>query len=261
MLVLEIGTGGGMLALMAARAGAEHVVTCEMDPVLAEVAREMIAANGFGDRVTVVPRAVARADRGGATWSGAPIFWFCDIFGNSLLDFFPLTALTDARRRLVTEDAAVMPSRVRGVRLALANWNDWRRMSHAGMAGGFDLGPFRDFVSPWQTIAVDDPGLRLLSAAQDAFRFDFAAAAQAATGETALFCEAHEAGEEVNGIARWIRLELDDDTFLEARPNANAKFFSALTFTPLPAPLAVKAGEVVRVHASYQGNVVHSWIA
>src|SRR4051794_6332698 len=41
--VLEIGTGTGILAMMAARAGAAHVFTCEMEPAVALAARDVIA--------------------------------------------------------------------------------------------------------------------------------------------------------------------------------------------------------------------------
>jgi len=50
--VLEIGTGTGLLAMMAARAGAAKVITCEADPAIATAARENVAINGFADRVT-----------------------------------------------------------------------------------------------------------------------------------------------------------------------------------------------------------------
>ncbi len=52
--VLEIGTGAGLLALLAARAGAGHVWTCEMSPDLAAIARGVVADNGYADRVTVL---------------------------------------------------------------------------------------------------------------------------------------------------------------------------------------------------------------
>ena len=52
--VLEIGTGAGLLALMAARAGAANVTTCETIPPIAERAREIVGRNGFVmDRITV----------------------------------------------------------------------------------------------------------------------------------------------------------------------------------------------------------------
>jgi predicted RNA methylase len=55
-LVVDIGTGSGILALMAAKAGAQHVFAIEGDPSLERAARKVVAANGRADAVTVVGR-------------------------------------------------------------------------------------------------------------------------------------------------------------------------------------------------------------
>jgi len=52
--VLDIGTGAGLLALMAARAGAAKVTACEAVPLIAERAREIVITNGMADRINVV---------------------------------------------------------------------------------------------------------------------------------------------------------------------------------------------------------------
>lgn len=52
--VLDIGTGSGILALLAARAGAGKVTALEFDPYIADVARNNIASNGFSHAVTVL---------------------------------------------------------------------------------------------------------------------------------------------------------------------------------------------------------------
>ena len=52
--VLDIGSGSGLLAMMAARAGAQQVVSLEMVPQLAAAARHIVDANGYGDAVSVV---------------------------------------------------------------------------------------------------------------------------------------------------------------------------------------------------------------
>lgn len=39
--VLDIGTGTGILAVMAARAGASHVYACEVNGVLCDIARDV----------------------------------------------------------------------------------------------------------------------------------------------------------------------------------------------------------------------------
>ena len=51
--VLDLGSGAGLLAMMAARAGAERVTAVDATPLLAEMARNIIARNGFQDRITV----------------------------------------------------------------------------------------------------------------------------------------------------------------------------------------------------------------
>lgn len=56
MLVLEIGAGTGVLAMMAARAGAEHVYTVEAKPLVARIAKECIVQNGLSDKITVLAK-------------------------------------------------------------------------------------------------------------------------------------------------------------------------------------------------------------
>ena len=50
--VVDIGTGTGILALAAARAGAENVLATDINPNAALSANENARANGLGDRVT-----------------------------------------------------------------------------------------------------------------------------------------------------------------------------------------------------------------
>jgi len=52
--VLDVGTGSGILALAAARAGAARVVAADINPNAALTADENARANGLGDRVSAV---------------------------------------------------------------------------------------------------------------------------------------------------------------------------------------------------------------
>lgn len=52
-VVLEIGTGFGFFALIAARAGARHVYAVEPNPLI-QVGRELARANGCADRITFI---------------------------------------------------------------------------------------------------------------------------------------------------------------------------------------------------------------
>ena len=52
--VADVGTGSGILALAAARAGAEHVVAVDINPYAATAARENARLNGVGDRIVAL---------------------------------------------------------------------------------------------------------------------------------------------------------------------------------------------------------------
>lgn len=106
-VVVDIGTGTGVLAVGAARAGARHVYAVEATP-LAEHAREVVRANRLADRVTIVEgwstrvRLPERADVAVA-----------EILGSDALEERVLPVLLDARKRLLAPDARLIPSVIR----------------------------------------------------------------------------------------------------------------------------------------------------
>lgn len=52
--VLDIGTGTGLLAMLAAQHGADSVVTLEAFSPVSHIARKIIEKNGFGERIKIV---------------------------------------------------------------------------------------------------------------------------------------------------------------------------------------------------------------
>jgi histone-arginine methyltransferase CARM1 len=59
-VVVDVGTGSGVLAYFAVRAGARHVYALEASDV-AQRARKLLQANGLGDRITVLQAKVEEA--------------------------------------------------------------------------------------------------------------------------------------------------------------------------------------------------------
>ena len=53
MKVLDIGSGSGLLAMMAAQAGASEVHSCELNPVIADIATQIVRNNGFAEKITI----------------------------------------------------------------------------------------------------------------------------------------------------------------------------------------------------------------
>ncbi|MEI9884895.1 MAG: 50S ribosomal protein L11 methyltransferase [Rhizomicrobium sp.] len=258
MQVLEIGTGAGMLAMMAARAGAARVVTCEKDEVAAALARELAARNGYGDRIVVVGKR-SQDLRLGVDLERPADLLFCDIFADNLFNFDPLSAIADVKARLLAPGAPIVPAAA-SLQVALGHWRSYDRIGHIDHAAGFDLSPMADFAAAKQSLEVGDPNIALVAAPEQGLRFVFAAASPSLQGDGEVVCTA-PADAEANGIVYWIRLELDDETVLEARPEPGAVFFSRMVFQPLRAPRRLRAGEKIPIALRYFGNEFEAWIA
>jgi hypothetical protein len=69
--VLDIGSGTGLLAMMAARGGARKVTSVEMVPAVCAVASQIVQRNGYGDIVEV--RTPLLPPRAAATWQLPPL--------------------------------------------------------------------------------------------------------------------------------------------------------------------------------------------
>ncbi len=53
-IVLDVGTGSGILALLAARAGAKKIYSIEIDPYVAQLAQQNIINNGYNNIIDVI---------------------------------------------------------------------------------------------------------------------------------------------------------------------------------------------------------------
>jgi len=102
-VVLDIGTGSGVLAVALARAGAGRVYAVEASDIAA-VAGRVFEANGVTDRVTLVPgwsRQIELPERADLL--------VAEVIGNEPLEEEILETTLDARRRLLKPEARLVP--------------------------------------------------------------------------------------------------------------------------------------------------------
>lgn len=250
--VLEIGTGTGILAMMAARAGAEQVVACEMMPAIAETAQDIVARNGFADRVQVVAKKstdlYAEADLGGPA-----DLLVSEIISNNMLgqDVLPITE--HAVKELLRPGAKVIPARG-VVRVALARDAELRPLD---TIAGFDLSPFNRLAADPRLVERGARRLTLLSAPADLFIFDFqsggpfpAATATATVSST---------GGQANGIAQWIALQMDDTGWYENNPVPGSSSAWGVLFWPLVSPRDCPAETAVTIWGSHDRHRLRIW--
>ena len=250
--MLDIGTGSGLLAMVAARAGAAWVTACEADEALAATARDIVAANGFAGRVQVIAKRSTELDRDEID-GGADLI-VAEIFADDLLKEGALGALAHARGELAAPGAQIIPAAA-SIQVALAWW-DYRPTDFEDICG-FDLSKFERHIAPELKVGTDHARLALRSEQQTLFAFDFAAAEPARPARSRLTLAAR--GGPANGAIRWLRLELDEETRYENRPGEGRRSHWAALFDPLPRGQVVAEDETATVEASHDGERALLW--
>jgi protein arginine N-methyltransferase 1 len=102
-VVVDIGTGTGIFALLACRFGARRVFAIEPDDVI-QVARELATANGFADRIEFIQDHSTRV-----TLPERADVVIADVRGG--LPGLQVPTLIDARRRLLAPGGTLIPQR------------------------------------------------------------------------------------------------------------------------------------------------------
>lgn len=238
MTVFEVGTGTGLLAMLAVRAGAAHVYTCERQPAVAEAAREIVARNGMADRITVLEGDVRDLDLA----VRADLF-VAEIVDSGLLGEQVLSLTRLARRRFLKEGAVLLPHRL----------SAWGALSTAGTgpryrletAMGFDLSPFNRFTPSVVWSGLE--GEVLLSEPVELVAFDLAR--DETSGGGGLVLDASREGV-AEGVVRWLRLDFGGSVFLENRPPGRCASWPPCLHL-LPEPRAVRPGDRVEVDVSH----------
>jgi protein arginine N-methyltransferase 1 len=142
-VVLDIGTGTGLFALLACRFGARRVYAIEASDAIA-LAREIARANGYADRVRFI-----QADSERAVLPEPVDIIVSDIRGVLPLHQNSVRAILDARRRLLVSGGKLIPQRdwlmvapVDAPNLYEKHAQPWEAPIH-----GLDMGSARRFVT------------------------------------------------------------------------------------------------------------------
>ncbi|WP_395018310.1 tetratricopeptide repeat protein [Dongia sp.] len=249
-LVLEIGTGSGLVAMMAARAGARQVVTCEAVPILAKIAKETVARNGFADKITVLSKRSTQVKLGADLPEKADIF-VSELINIGMLAPNMLPIIQHARANLVKPEARIIPQAavVWGVLMQcdhLANINPVREIA------GFDMGAFDIFRSPgYAQIDLGADPHRVLSGRVRVLDFDFRKAMKTEDLRQ-LAITANRAGT-CHGVCFWFDLILDDEVTYRSESRSRTNHWKqAIHF--FPEPVEVAEGDRLDVAAGYDNT-------
>lgn len=243
-LVLEIGTGAGLLAMMAARTGA-RVITCEFNPAIAAVARKTIAANGLSNKITVIEK-YSWDVKVGVDLPRAADVLIAEIFSAQVLSEDVIPSIEDAKARLLKPNGIVIPAQATMVG-ALVESTPLAQLTRVATVEGFDLSVFNGYTPPLMNLDVPNTQLNWLSEPADLFQFDFQNEGFFPPGDSTFAVEVTQSGL-CQGVVQWLRLDLDETSVYE-NPPAGAKATRTPHWTPLlypfVAPQKVTKGQQV----------------
>lgn len=253
MTVLDIGSGSGLLAMMAARAGAREVHSCEMNPVIAKVAEEIVSRNGFADKVTIHNKVSQKLDPE-ADLGGLADLVISEIIGKDLVCEQVLPSMRDAARRLAKPGAQFIPHSGE-IRIALAHYGKLAKR-FVDEACGFDLTPFNALHSARFHVQVYDPALELRSDRASLFDFDFTSRDDhPASAQIDLVAD----GGPANGVVQWFRLQMDAHSTFENPPGRDSSWSWALVFFPFDEEIDLQPGDRVCIEGRIVNNNLCLW--
>jgi predicted nicotinamide N-methyase len=256
-VVVDIGTGSGVLAVAAARAGATRVYAIEAGD-MARLARSVVRANGLDDRITVIEgwsTQVSLPERADVLVS--------EIIGEMPLDERILEVTLDARQRLIQEGARLVPMRIRIIALPVSippstierrtiaaetidRWRSWY---------GIEFGPLADAARDTSHLMLLDPesASDLPPLSDPAILADLTLAAfERVQVEGDATVPVRTAGG-LNGIVLYFEVQLAPSVSLSTEPRTSS--LQSSWRNPVwyyNEPLAVSEGDDIRVSFRYR---------
>ena len=217
--VLEIGTGSGLLSMMAATLGAKEVTTFEAVPLIAAAARGVIAENGLAQRIRVISKKSTEAAVG-TDLPGVADILVSEVFSNEFLAEGVLSSIEDAKRRMLIPSPRIIPA-AGSIMIALFGGDDIGSNLVVEDCCGFNLRHFNSVINRKHVVTRNDLKIELLTEDVEAFRFDFEKESFFPPQEKTLRIPVRTPGRCL-GIIQWIRMEMGTELMFENHPSVKA---------------------------------------
>lgn len=245
--VLDIGTGSGLLSMMAARAGAGKITACEMSPVIADTARTIIADNGYEEAIAVHTAPSTQMKVGTHMEARADIL-VSEILSSDLLAESVLDTFEDAYARLIKPDAIVIPRSASAVG-CLVESPVLADYVFVGEVSGFDVSRFGALASSKLPIHGTMTDWKRLSNDVELVHIDLTSTKHS----SALYELQIEVSKDgvATGIVQWMQVDLAQGISFDNHPDGYTDGGWLQVLHSFPKPIAVRAGDVISLAAGH----------
>jgi hypothetical protein len=239
-VVVDIGSGTGVLSLFAAMAGASHVYSIEREAVI-EVAKEIAARNGLSTKVTFIAGSSPEVE----IPERADVL-VTETIGNVGFDEGIVAWVADAKRRFLKPDARVVPRRVDALASVVSIPRDFEAIQEwSNPLHTLDFSPLAR-VARNSLLWTELSPAAIVTEPTVVFGTDFSQDAPPLVGRVRV--EAIKDAS-VHGIGVWFRSDLTPSTTItNAPPNPVPSWEQG--FLPIDEPIDVTVGDHVEFEVS-----------
>lgn len=236
-VVIDLGSGLGILGFMALRAGAARVHAIEQGDAI-ELARKLAAVNGLSDRMHFV----AANSKDCVLDEQADVI-ISETLGSFAVDENTLDFTIDARDRLLRPGGRLVPERLRLQVAPVTAPEESRKIEFWKRVNGFDYSPARDECVSRMGVTTLEPR-QLLAPPQVYADIDLYTVDAATLAAKHLFQLTK--GGAVHGFAGWFEAQLCEGATIDTSPNAPATHWGQ-AFFPLRDAVQVIRGDYLEV--------------
>ena len=246
--VLEIGTGSGLLSMIAIDAGAQKVVTCESNKTISEIAKKIISKNGYTDQIKVINKKSTELMIGNHLSKKADLL-ISEIFSSELVGEGIQTSILDAKKRLLKENGKMIPEAGEIKIALLQSHTAIEDQCFTNEINGYDFSDFNLITGKKFSVNLIASNISFLSDEIVALSFNFYSNEIKKKEIKIIQIPIIESGTCL-GIITWNKVNLYQNIYLENKPGASKNSHWKNLIYTFKKPMKVKKGELIQIKAS-----------
>ena len=245
-IVLDIGTGSGLLSMMAADSGAKSIITCESSKSISNIAKKIISANGYNDIIKVINKKSTELKVGKDLPEKADLV-ISEILSSEFVGEDVQSTILDANNRLMKSTGKMIPESG-DIRIALIGESpEVSESVSISKVGKFDLTKFNSISGNKVNVQLKEKP-NILSDTEIAFKINLFGCKNIIEQEKIIVFTAKKSGL-CYGLIQWLSINIYKEIKYENIPGETTSHW----VTPIylfDKPVRLELEEKIKIKAS-----------
>lgn len=248
-LVLDIGSGSGLLSMMSAASGAADVISCEMSTTLAKAAKKIVRDNGYAEKIKVINKSSSDLVIGDDLPQKADVI-ISEILSSTLVGEGIRASLLDANKRLLKENGKMIPESGEIIIGLMESNAEIESKAWVKNFQEFDLSNLNSVTQSEFSLNLSE-SLNMLSNPQSAFKINFYEKKEMKIYEKIINITANKSGLCI-GLIQWLKIQLYQDIIYENYPGKSNSHWPNSIYL-FDEPIEIQTGDSIQIKA-FLGN-------